>query len=137
MKIKIRDLIDFFAAIVATFIFYKILTIATGSPTPIVSVASGSMIPNLYPGDLVFAIEPNNLSVGDIIIYRANCYGLPKKDIIHRIIKFEDGKIITKGDNNPIEDPCSVDKSQIKGKVIFVIPLLGWPRLLLSYIGIE
>lgn len=137
MKIKVRDLIDFFAAIAAAFIFYKILTIATGSPVPIVSVASGSMIPNLYPGDLVFAIEPKNLSIGDIIIYQANCYALPKKDIIHRVVKFENGKIITKGDNNPVEDPCPVEKSQIKGKVIFAVPLLGWPRLLLSYIGIE
>ncbi|MBU5678702.1 MAG: signal peptidase I [Candidatus Aenigmarchaeota archaeon] len=137
MKIKVRDFIDFFAAIAAAFIFYKLLTIATGSSTPIVSVASSSMIPNLYPGDLVFAIEAKNLKIGDIIIYRANCYGLPKKDIIHRIIKFEDSKIITKGDNNPIADPCPIEKSQIKGKVIFAIPLLGWPRLLLSYIGIE
>lgn len=137
MKIRIRDFIDLFAAIVAAFIFYKILIIATGSPTPIVSVASGSMIPNLYPGDLVFAIQAKALNIGDIIIYQANCYALPKRDIIHRVIRFENEKIITKGDNNNVEDPCPVEKSQIKGKVIFKIPLLGWPRLLLSYVGIE
>lgn len=137
LKIKIRDLIDFVAAIAAAFIFYKLLSIATGSSTPLVSVASGSMIPNLYPGDLVFAVEAKDLKIGDIIIYQANCYALPKRDIIHRVIKFENGKIITKGDNNQVEDPCPVEKSQIKGKVLFAIPLLGWPRLILSYAGID
>ena len=137
MKINARYVIDFFIAFIAAFLFYKFLILALRTQTPIVSVASSSMIPNLYPGDLVIAIEPKDLKVGNIIIYQADCYAFPKKgvDIIHRIIKFENGKVVTKGDNNSIQDPCPVEKSQIKGKVVFAVPLLGWPRLILSYLG--
>ena len=119
------------------FVIYQALIFATGSQVPVVSIASGSMIPKFYPGDLVFAAAPTGLKTGDIIIYHAECPYMPDKDIIHRIVGFDKGNIITKGDNNPYPDPCPVSPEQVRGKVIFDAPLLGWPRLLLSYaIGI-
>lgn len=120
-------------AFLIAFIVYQGLVMVTGSSVPVVSVASGSMLPKLHPGDMVFAAEATDLQIGDIIIYHANCAYIPEKDIIHRITGFESGKIITKGDNNAYHDPCPVEYSQVRGKVIFAIPLLGWPRLWLSY----
>ncbi len=128
---KIRDVVEVIIAFFAAYLFYQFLILISGTTVPVVSVASGSMIPKLYPGDIVIAMKPENLNIGDIIIYRANCSYLPNEDIIHRIIGFENDKIITKGDNNLVRDPCLVEKSQVKGKVIFAVPLLGWPKLIL------
>jgi signal peptidase I len=59
-----------------------------------------------------------------------------KYTIVHRIIdKNEEGYVI-KGDNNPAPDPGTVKKEQIIGKVLFAVPLLGYPRLALYAIGI-
>lgn len=128
-----KSFIEIGLSFLAAFIIYQVLIFATGTQVPVVSIASGSMIPKFYPGDLVFAVAPENLEAGDIVIYHAQCPYMPDRDIIHRILGFKDGKIITKGDNNPYPDPCAVSYSQLKGKVLFQAPLLGWPRLILSY----
>ena len=131
IKMKIGDIVDIIVAFLAAYLFYQFLILISGTSVPVVSVASGSMVPRLYPGDIVIATKPENLKVGDIIIYHANCSALPKTNIIHRIIGFENEKIITKGDNNLVKDPCPVEKNQVKGKVVFAAPLLGWPKLIL------
>ncbi|MEM7826990.1 MAG: signal peptidase I [Candidatus Aenigmatarchaeota archaeon] len=135
--VKVKDVIEVVVAFIIAFLVYQALVLATGTPVPVVSVASGSMIPKFYPGDLVISTAPKNLNVGDIIIYRARpgCFErIENEDIIHRIIRFENEKIITKGDNNPREDPCPVERAQVKAKVVFAVPLLGWPRLILNYL---
>lgn len=93
----------------------------------------------LSRGDLLFVIT-DEVKVGDIVVYDPNsdCFssGGP---IVHRIVDIRDGKIITKGDNeitNTKEDRCSVSQQNIKGKVVFGIPLLGYPRLALNIFGI-
>jgi signal peptidase len=92
--------------IVLAFNLKYILTIATGSETPIAVVKGYSMYPLLREGDLVFAYKPSpdKIHVGDIVIYR----GIRGELIIHRVIRIV--KInnkyyyVTKGDNNPIPD---------------------------------
>jgi signal peptidase len=126
----VRDIIEVVLAFAVAWLFYQGLAMATGTPMPIVSVESESMEPILHKGDLVFIVSPENLKIKDIIIYEPmpNCFET-QKTIIHRIIGFaDDGKFIIKGDHNPIPDRCTVDKSQVRGKVIFVIPILGYPR---------
>jgi len=90
---KIRDVVEVIIAFFAAYLFYQFLILISGTTVPVVSVASGSMIPKLYPGDIVIAMKPENLNIGDIIIYRANCSYLPNEDIIHRIIGFENDKL--------------------------------------------
>ncbi len=124
-----KDVLEIIGAFILALVIYHGLGIVMGTSVPIVSVASNSMVPRLHRGDLVVAVEPTDLKVGDIIIYRANCTYLPREDIIHRIVKIENNTYIIRGDNNPINDPCPVYYSQIKGKVLFAVPLLGWPRL--------
>lgn len=97
------------------------------------AIATGSMEPVIYAGDVVLSkrIEPSKLKIGDIIQYKKdNIY------IFHRItgiINDPKGvKFNTKGDNNPIPDPQLVKSEDIKGIVVYKVPKVGWPSLLLK-----
>jgi signal peptidase len=110
-------------------------------------VVSGSMEPVFYRGDVVVIektnflgieeVNPNNLQVGDIIIYQATWFPEP---VIHRIIgtaQDSQGRsyYITKGDNNSGADPAPVYPNQVQAKVIswgdnpLVVPKIGYITL--------
>jgi signal peptidase len=110
-------------------------------------VVSGSMEPVFYRGDVVLIektsflgipeVSPNDLKVGDIVVYRATWFPEP---VIHRIIgtgKTADGNkyYVIKGDNNPQADPSIVYPSQIQAKVVDIgntpifIPKIGYITL--------
>jgi signal peptidase I len=143
---------------------YQSLALATGTNMPIVAVVSDSMYHEVndfngwwnsrqsfydeisitkgqfenFPmrnglsrGDLLF-VTKSNPKIGDIIIYDRIGAGYT---IVHRVVKMEGSEYITKGDNNFKQDP-PVSKSQVRGKVEFAIPLLGFPRLVLFAFGI-
>ena len=78
---------------------------------------------------VVDGVSIDELKVGDIIVYDIKGQGTP---IVHRIVKIDDDQIITKGDHNPSYDPWKPTK--IHGRAIFVIPYLGWPKLVLTEI---
>lgn len=69
-------------------------------------------------------------NVGDVIVYSVPGINAP---IIHRIIKInDDGTYQTKGDNNSgqLNYEYSVKPEQIKGKVIFIIPKIGYFKVI-------
>ncbi|MCX8179695.1 MAG: signal peptidase I [Candidatus Aenigmarchaeota archaeon] len=78
---------------------------------------------------VIKGVEREKLKVGDVIVFDIEEQKIP---IVHRIIKIDGEKIITKGDHNPVADPWEVKR--IHGKVIFIIPFLGWPKLIFTYI---
>lgn len=83
-------------------------------------------------GDMPVVQGVNEYAVGDIIVYSVPGQNFP---IIHRIIKInEDGTYQTKGDNNFHQLPYefSVSKEQIHGKVIFIIPKLGYFKVIIT-----
>ena len=90
-------------------------------------VGSGSMQPSLNIGDIaiVTSTDPNKIEVGDVIQYWKQ-----GEMILHRVIetrKTETGKIfITKGDANTEPDSEPVTPTQIRGKLVFTIPQVGW-----------
>lgn len=95
-------------------------------------IASGSMTPAMNPGDIAIIINapPATIKIGDIIQYRT-----ADAPTIHRVIdKYESGGtlwFITQGDaNNAPDDP--VNARNIMGKVIFIIPQLGWVSIALK-----
>lgn len=95
-------------------------------------IVTGSMIPMVYPGDVVIVrkIEGKDAKLGDVIQYKSdNIF------IFHRVIDISEEKnqlkFQAKGDNNSRPDSELVDPGLIKGKVIKVIPKIGWPSLLL------
>jgi len=128
-----KDVLEIVAAFIIAWVFYQGLAFATGTSMPIVSVVSDSMEPVLHRGDLVFVVRPNDLKVGDIVIYRKEG---SQFTIIHRIIQKTENGYIIKGDNNPGPDTPAVKSYQINGKVLFAAPLLGYPRLALYAVGI-
>ncbi|MFQ6136331.1 MAG: signal peptidase I [Candidatus Hydrothermarchaeales archaeon] len=112
---------------------------ALGTQKPVMAVVSNSMAPTFYKGDLVIVrgIDPDQLLRGDIIVYQNPAKGIP---IVHRVVKIEDyeGSLLfyTKGDHNfyTDQDPRSgistpVKGEWINGRVIFIIPKLGYFKL--------
>lgn len=132
-----KDVIEIIAALAIAWIFYQLLSVAAGSSVPLVSVVSESMEPVLHRGDLLFVTAENQYNVRDVVIYQDP--RIPYT-IVHRIISTQeqDGKtyFTIKGDNNPVPDPYPVASSEVKGKVQFAIPLLGYPRLALMAFGV-
>jgi signal peptidase len=80
-------------------------------------IVSGSMEPVLYKGDIVLLeSNPSSIEVGDIIVYHA--LWLNSEPVIHRVIakgKSSTGEdyYLTKGDNNPIQDPMKVYPNEV------------------------
>ena len=79
----------------------------------------------LAKGDMVF-IQGGEVKLGDIVVYDAPGYSY---SIIHRVIQIKPDGIVTKGDNNDIEDPWTTPLDKIHGKAVLVVPLLGWPKV--------
>ncbi len=85
-------------------------------------------------GDMPVVQGASEYKVGEVIVYRVSGQPAP---IIHRVIKINpDGTYQTKGDNNRGQLPYefNVTKDQIYGRVIFIIPKLGYVKLLVTKI---
>lgn len=149
--------------ILIAYLAYNLLGFALKTPTPLVAVVSTSMqhdnaefthyrwleekfgynrsyidswtVPRGFNvGDMPVIIGSDNYRIGDVIVYKVN--GIPYP-IIHRIVAINpDGTYQTKGDNNlsQIRYEYRVEKSQIYGKIIIVIPKLGWFKIIASRI---
>ena len=130
--------------------FIPMLSLATGTDTPIISPVSSSMEPTINPGDLaiVQGAHPRSLEVGDILVYDKLVEDLneptpqtissPTVHRIERIITYNNQRFfVTKGDNNPNEDTWFVPEEGVIGKVTFVVPYLGGVVLALSQIEVK
>ena len=152
----------FLGLLVAVVFYYGILRLGLATDLPMVAVVSGSMkhdasaeadfygwleknlgydrnYINSWPvtggfavGDMPVIKGDEEYKVGDIIVYSVPGSEAP---IIHRIIKINpDGSYQTKGDNNSSQLPyeTKVTKEQIHGKVLFVIPKVGYFKVLFN-----
>ncbi|HOJ10149.1 MAG TPA: signal peptidase I [Clostridiales bacterium] len=97
-------------------------------------IATGSMEPMIKPGDVILidkSVDKSKLNVGDIIQFRRD-----NILISHRIVEIIDDDIgkgyLTKGDNNSARDSNVVRLDKIKGKLIKVVPKVGWLTLLIK-----
>ena len=90
------------------------------------TVLTGSMEPEIYPGDMVVIHRESDYAVGDTVTYVVSG---GTSSVTHKIVReyVQDGVTyyITKGTNNNTEDAMPVAKSQVAGKVVLVIPGLG------------
>jgi len=125
------DILELIVVVAAAWLLYQGLGAALQTPTPMLSVVSGSMEPNLHVGDLLI-MSGADYQIGDIAAYLA----ASGRTIIHRIIEIRSDGYVFKGDNNPVADPLIVGREQIIGKVRLAVPLLGFPRLALYLFGI-
>lgn len=113
------------------------LAFALSTEMPVVAVESNSMVPTFYQGDILIiqgVHDPSDyidfLKVGDVIVFQPEGRDIP---IVHRLVKINaDGSFQTLGDANsgnqlPFETHITSD--QIKGKMIMIIPYLGWIKI--------
>lgn len=96
------------------------------------AIASNSMNPYFYRGDIVVVTNSDNYQVDDVIEYQHG-----NMMVVHRIVEIDvdengDTYFVTKGDNNNANDSWAVTQDQIKGKVKFIIPKVGYLTLWLS-----
>jgi len=101
--------------------------------SPMMAVVSNSMYPTFERGDLIFVKgvdSPDEIKRGDIIVFQLD--GDPETKV-HRVVEIEnnDGKLRfrTKGDHKPNIDPWNVSFEEVKGRVLFWIPKLGYLSL--------
>jgi len=111
----------------ATFIILR-------TDSPMMAVVSGSMEPTFARGDLVFVKgvdSPSEIKQGDIIVFRLEGEQETKVHRVYEIVQNNDNQVLfrTKGDHNPSPDPKLVSFEEVKGKVIFWIPKLGYLSL--------
>jgi len=110
--------------------FNAALGFALNTDTPVVAVFSESMVPTYNKGDMIIVVGDKNLSIGDVVVFDSPARSYP---IIHRVYNItEDGKILTKGDNNRSVDPWKTDLSLVHGKSVLRIPLLGWVKIIFT-----
>jgi signal peptidase len=113
------------------------LAFALSTDMPVVAVESNSMVPTFYKGDILIiqgVSDPSQyqdfLQIGDVIVFSPEGKAIP---IVHRIIeKNPDGTFQTMGDaNQPRQLPFEkrIEPSQIHGKMLFIIPFLGWIKI--------
>lgn len=121
-----RDNILFITLIVALLAFFFSLGFLLHTQVPLAVVSSWSMEPTLHVGDLVVVMGQADYSPGDIVVY-SNGPSL----IVHRIVKkLGDGSFVTKGDANMYADAIHPKLTQIKGKVVLVVPYFGSLKLM-------
>lgn len=102
---------------------------ATGS-TPM-TVLTSSMEPTYPPGTLVIVqpLDPQDVRIGDAITYQIES----GRDAVvtHRVIAVtssSDGSVTwtTQGDNNAVPDAAEVIPEQLRGKVWYSVPWIGY-----------
>jgi len=129
----------------ATIVFILLLLFCVIMPTMqgsmhFLTVLSGSMAPELNPGDIVVStyINPEEIKINDVITF--SYIDNPENCITHRVINItnENGSIgfQTKGDANEDPDLRIVQSSELVGKVALVVPYLGYlPHFAKSPLG--
>lgn len=86
-------------------------------------VPTESMEPTINAGEYVMYSQTSfdDVEVGNIIVYKSST-GMY---IIHRVIEKCDGYLITKGDNNTVQDKEYVTPDMVYGKYVMTIKLLS------------
>jgi len=119
--------------------FWVLLPFITGSSATLSVVLSDSMFPQTQRGDILFAVGPDDLGVGEIVLFKLP-HRVDNIPIVHRIIKvIDENTFLTKGDFNTIDDrglyyPSFkyLPRSAIIGKVRGQIPYIGYLAIYLQ-----
>ncbi|MGL6106251.1 signal peptidase I [Romboutsia sp.] len=134
-RIKPSTILNTILAITLTILVLNMLTTKSDKIFKIIgyrtyTVLSGSMEPEVYPGDTVVIKHTNktDIQVNDVVTYTDD-EGVV---ITHRIIEQTDEGYITKGDNNNVQDSDIITSKDIIGKVVFSIPKAGFVIQFLS-----
>ncbi len=146
MDPKVKDIIKYGVAfavlILAFFGGTYILRGALGTEYPMMVVVSQSMVPTLGVGDYIIVAkipDTNQITAasppeGEIIVFLKP--GTTDEYIVHRAIRRIDSNgvisYVTKGDNNFSADGTPVSASNVMGKVVGHIPIIGYFSLFIK-----
>lgn len=86
----------------------------TGSMLRVFDSTSVVLLEKVKPTDVV--------NIGDILVYKNKTVG---KNITHRYVRNESGKLVLKGDNLSNEDPSPIDRSEVTYRVVGVLYTSG------------
>jgi signal peptidase I len=81
-----------------------------------------SMAPRFQTGDLAVTRASKTYQVGDAVAYRS---GTLRTVVLHRIIRAEGNRFVTKGDNNSWTDPDHPTGAEIRGRLLIHVPGAG------------
>lgn len=120
---------------IVTLVAILVILISGITKYQIISVATGSMEPNISRGDAVIirkltSKEKEKLKEGQVIAFVHD-----NNVVLHRIIGVEESRMFgsftiqTKGDANKEEDPYELSSKDIVGTVNIKIPWIGYPTL--------
>jgi signal peptidase len=95
------------------------------------SITTGSMRPAYPPGTLV-VVKPvpiDEIRIGDVITYQLESGEAPV--VTHRVVEVGtnldgDARLVTQGDANDIPDAEPVRPVQVKGRLWYSVPYLGY-----------
>lgn len=101
------------------------------------TVLTGSMQPKYPPGTLVVVkpVEFDDIAIGDVITYQRDS---GKDDVVtHRVVgtgsRFDGTKVLTtRGDANQVADRNPVQQVQVRGRLWYSVPYLGYVNNALS-----
>lgn len=85
-------------------------------------VQSGSMEPSIMTGDVVIINRQKQYFNNNVVTFKDS----QGRIITHRIVDINQDKISTKGDANRTSDPEIIDPTMVLGKVLLVLPKLGY-----------
>ena len=100
-----------------------------GTSSPLLAIATGSMVPTLHRGDLVVVehASPSSIAVGTIIAFHVSCLPAPTVHRVYRIVQNGSTPVYqTKGDANPSPDPCVVPFQDVIGRAVATVPYAGF-----------
>ena len=87
-------------AVIGSYMIWKLVRVLLNNDSHIVCVLSESMEPGIKRGDILF-IRPNEYTVDNVSVFQVYEGSIP---IVHRVIKRIGDRILTKGDNNYLDD---------------------------------
>jgi len=137
------QVLNFLMVVCTALMIWKGLGVIFNNESPIVVVLSGSMEPAFFRGDILFlAMSDDPIRVGDICIFKLKGRDIP---IVHRVLRVHDhdkiGKelILTKGDNNQVDDRSLypqgqywIHREEIIGRAKGFVPYAGMVTILMN-----
>lgn len=95
---------------------------ALGGPVTYALVHGASMEPRLHDGDLVVLRPAASYGRRDVVGYRDPTLG---RMVLHRIVGIDDGRFVTRGDNNGFRDLTTPSPDQVTGRLWLRVPHAG------------
>jgi signal peptidase I len=124
-------------AVIGSYMIWKLIGVFLNNDFPIVCVLSESMEPGFKRGDILF-IKPQDYKVGDVSVFQIYEGSIP---IVHRVIKKIGDRLLTKGDNNHLDDvglykpgKRMLEVHEMRAGVFGYIPFFGMITIWISQI---